>query len=221
MSTHQSRTTTRRLVGAGTNLVLIAATLLAVAFLAPSLMGYQRYVITGGSMTGTISKGSVVFERPVAVDDLEIGDVITYQPPSTSGIDSLVTHRIVQISDRGGQRTFRTQGDANPDIDPWSFSLVDDRQPVVKASVPYVGYAIIALADRDTRMLLIGVPAAVVAVIALFQLVAALTPRRTRRAEADVPNCGDLVDLLSPARGLELSSVDMDRSRPPARAGHR
>ena len=88
----------------------VLVTLLGVAFLVPSLLGYQRYVITGTSMTGTIDLGSVAFERVVPVADLEVGDVITYQPPAESGLDHLVTHRIVAI--KGD--TFRTQGDAVP-----------------------------------------------------------------------------------------------------------
>lgn len=164
-----ARHTARSLV----NLSLVAVTLACAVYLVPSLLGYERYVITGGSMTGSIDKGSVAFEKPVPVADLAVGDVITYLPPADSGVTNLVTHRIVEMDADG--TTLRTQGDANAEVDPWTFSLTADTQPVEQFSVPYVGYAFIALADRGTRMLAIGGPAALVALLSLVELGRTLT----------------------------------------------
>jgi signal peptidase len=155
-------------------LAAVVVVLAGAAWILPSALGYDRYVITGGSMSGTFEKGSVVFTRPVKEEDLEVGDVVTYVPPADSGVTTLVTHRIHDIRTRNGVPSFRTQGDANADPDPWRFSLDADTQPVVSFHVPVVGHALIALADRDTRVLLIGIPAGVVALIALAQLVRAL-----------------------------------------------
>jgi signal peptidase len=152
---------------------------LALGFILPALFGLQRYVITGGSMTGTYDLGSVVFEENVPVDDLQVGDVITYVPPAESGITTLVTHRIVE---RHGD-TFRTKGDANPQVDPWTFELTAATQNRVRFDVPYVGYAFIALGDRATRMAVIGLPALIIALYSLVELVGAL--RRKPEADAD------------------------------------
>ena len=46
-----------------------AALILALAVLVPALLGFQRYVITSGSMTGTYDRGSLVFDQRRA--DLE------------------------------------------------------------------------------------------------------------------------------------------------------
>ena len=160
----------RRPVDHLVSLACALVTLLGVAFLVPSLLGYQRYVITGTSMTGSIDLGSIAFEEVVPVADLEVGDVITYQPPAGAGIDQLVTHRIVDIDGR----TFRTKGDAVPQRDPWTFELVEADQPRVAFAVPYVGYAFLALADRSIRMAVISVPAGLVFLVALRQLVQGL-----------------------------------------------
>ena len=47
--------------------ILLAGTALifALAVLVPALLGYQRYVITSGSMTGTYDRGSLVFDKVV------------------------------------------------------------------------------------------------------------------------------------------------------------
>jgi signal peptidase len=164
------------------NVLCVAATVVALLFIAPSALGLSRYVITGGSMSGSIERGAVVLAETVPVSQLAVGDVITYVPPADSGISTLVTHRIVSIDGS----TFRTQGDANPDVDPWTFELTSSVQARVVADVPYVGWAFIALADRTTRMVVIGVPAALIALLSLRDLAGGLRDRRRSRAGAVV-----------------------------------
>lgn len=154
-------------------LLCLLVTLVGVAMLVPSLLGYERYVITGTSMTGTIALGSVVFDKVVPVSELQVGDVITYGPPADAGVEGLVTHRIIAI--RGTE--FRTQGDAVPDPDPWTFQLTAPDQPRVSFTVPYVGYAFIALGDREVRMAVISLPAALIFLMAFRQLVQGLRQR--------------------------------------------
>ena len=138
---------------------------LAGLMLLPGLLGYQRYVITSGSMTGTYDRGSIVFDDVVPVSDLRVGDAITYTPPPGSGPSGRITHRIVWIgSDQFGRRALRTQGDANESADPWTFTIDGPTQARVAFHVPYVGYVLSALAIRQARMLLIGLPALLIAV---------------------------------------------------------
>lgn len=179
---HRDRSRGARARGLLVNLAVGLTMLAALGFLLPSLMGLQRYVIMGGSMEGTYDLGSVIFSEVVPVEDLEVGDVITYVPPAESGISTLVTHRIVEIDGDD----FRTQGDANADVDPWTFQLTAATQPRTVAHVPYVGYAFMALSDRGTRMALIGLPAALIALWSLVELVRALRPQRDRRDDDQV-----------------------------------
>src|SRR3954463_16486452 len=166
------------------NLGLAALFLGSVAFLLPSLLGYDRYVITSGSMTGTFDIGSIVFDKPVPVTDLAVGDVITYQPPEDSGIPHLVTHRIISIRRSATSGTvFRTQGDANSQRDPWKFQLDRPEQAKVQFGVPYAGYLFLALADRHTRMLFIGIPAGLIALLSLVEVAKALRSEGGGRTE--------------------------------------
>ncbi|WP_110240831.1 signal peptidase I [Nocardioides gilvus] len=176
---------TRRVTRAVTTLLLIGVTLACAAYIAPGLFGYERYVITGGSMSGTFEKGSLAFEKQVPVADLAVGDVITYLPPPDSGVSTLVTHRITAIEPgRTGAGVITTQGDANPDPDPWEFSLTSATQPVVVQTVPLVGHVFIALANPQVRMAAIGLPAALIALLALRDLLLAVRPRRTPQQTA-------------------------------------
>lgn len=153
------------------NLGLGLVILVAAGFVIPGLIGFERYVIVGGSMSGSFERGSVAFEKLTPVSELEVGDVITYQPPAESGLTTLVTHRIVSVKEtRDGQHLFRTKGDANDKADPWQFSLPEGTQPRVEFTVPFVGHAFMAIADRETRMLLVGVPAGLVCLLGLADL---------------------------------------------------
>ena len=96
---------------------------------------------------------------------------------------TLVTHRIIGISRlESGAREFQTQGDANPGPDPWKFQLVSGDQPVVQHSVPMAGWIFIGLADHQTRVIAIGIPAGLVALWSLVEIGRAL-----RRDDEDEP----------------------------------
>jgi signal peptidase I len=173
--------------------IVAAGLCLAATMLVPPLLGLQRYVVTGGSMDGTYDRGSIVFDEEVAVADLKVGDVITYRPPSEVGIEGLVTHRIVSIRDRGAQGPFfKTKGDANESVDPWRFTLDQPTQAKVAFHVPYLGYALGALSIREVRILVIGLPALLIAVALMARLWReAGAEASARRETANATSTGD------------------------------
>ncbi|HWM11994.1 MAG TPA: signal peptidase I [Solirubrobacteraceae bacterium] len=146
---------------------LLAGVALALLVLLPAVLGWERYVIVSGSMTGSYDRGSLVLAEVVPVGELAVGDVITYLPPAG---DHLVTHRIASIGrDATGARVFRTKGDANQVADPWTFRLDQPTQARARVGVPYAGHVLSALSRRDVRMGAVALPALL---IALFSLVA-------------------------------------------------
>jgi signal peptidase I len=145
-----------------------AALALGLCVLVPALLGFQRYVITSGSMTGTYDRGSLVFDRVVATSSLREGDVITFRPPGQTG---LVTHRILSVRSVRGQRVLRTKGDANREPDLWGpFALHGSKHARVAFHIPYVGYVLGALNERRVRMVVIGLPALLIALATLAGL---------------------------------------------------
>jgi signal peptidase I len=176
-----------RWLGAGATVLCLV---LAAILLIPAALGYQRYVIVSGSMTGTYDRGSIVFDREVPVSDLKVGDPITYAPPPGASPEKLVTHRIIWIGrNKGGEEIFRTKGDANSTADPWTFALDKPSQAKVAFSVPYVGYALAALSIPTVRMLAIGIPAVVVAFLILAGIWRDAGEEARRRADsASIPS---------------------------------
>lgn len=162
------------------NIACVAILLISAALLVPGFFGYERYVITGGSMSGAFEPGAVVFTRAVPVEELRVDDVITYQPPPDSGVEGLVTHRIAEIEDDPEQGLlFTTKGDANDTEDPWQFRIEDATQPRVELAVDHLGWPLIWIANPTTRMILIGVPAAIIFLLAAREAVTAVRRPKT------------------------------------------
>jgi signal peptidase I len=159
---------------------LLAGVLVALLVLLPAVLGWERYAIVSGSMTGSYDRGSLVLAEVAPVEDLRVGDVITYQPPAG---DHLITHRIAWIGrDDAGQRIFRTRGDANPVSDPWTFRLGQPTQARVCFGIPYAGHALAALGRSDVRTAVITLPALLLAALSLAALWRRLGVEAERRA---------------------------------------
>lgn len=169
-------------------LKIVSAVLLAVVVAlgialigVPKATGSVPLTVLTGSMSPTYDPGSVVIVRPVDVDDLQIGDVITFQ--EKSGDPTVVTHRIIGIGFGGdGGRTFTTQGDANNAADPTPVT-----EPQVRGrvwySVPYVGYAVNAF-DADMRATLVKALAGALLLYGGYLIAAGVRDHRRRRPAA-------------------------------------
>ena len=144
---------------------------LGAVMVVPAVLGFERYVVTGDSMTGSFDRGSVVLAEVVPVADLRTGDVITFVPPPGEGPSGRVTHRIASIQPGPeGAVVVQTKGDANATIDPWLAQLDGPEQARAVVGIPYIGYVLGALGVREVRMLVIGLPALLVALVILARL---------------------------------------------------
>ena len=157
-----------RVAGGLGRAVLALACLVMLATLVPALLGYERYVVVGSSMEPTIHRGSLIYDEVVPTEQLEVGDVITYVPPGSS---APTTHRIAR-AERGadGRRVFRTKGDNNAAEDLHPFTLDRPTQTRVAFAVPHAGHLFMFLASREARMLLLALPALLLALVALARL---------------------------------------------------
>lgn len=130
-----------------------AALLLGLSF-APTLFGYESFVVTSGSMGRANPVGSVAVTRMVDVRAIKAGDVISFQTESSSRI----THRVVAVAEEQGQRMFTTKGDANPFPDPEPLRLASGKVARVEWSVPYAGYLVRYARTPFGGVLLFAVP---------------------------------------------------------------
>lgn len=145
----------------------------SVLVLLPIGLGLDRYVLSGSSMAGGLDRGSVLFERQVPVSDLRVGDVITYRPPASAGVDGMVTHRVVET----GRNGIVTKGDALDHRDPWRYRPDGSTVSRVDLALPWIGYAYLVLFRPG--------PWPVLAVALAVLLLTVVGRRRTRHDAAD------------------------------------
>lgn len=154
--------------------ILVAAVAVFGVIAVPQLVGAEHsYVVLSDSMTPTFSAGSVVMVNEAPAGQVEEGDIITYNPPSgasndAEGVDR-VTHRVVGVVEQDGQRAFRTKGDANEEPDS-QLVRPDDLIGVVMFSIPAVGYVVQFANSGNGILLLVVVPAILLALNEIWEL---------------------------------------------------
>jgi signal peptidase len=86
---------------------------------APSVFGREVFVVRSGSMSPALETGDAVLVRLLdgdVVDEVGVGDVVTFHPTSSESI--LISHRIVAtLHNVNGDAFYVTKGDANASRD--------------------------------------------------------------------------------------------------------
>jgi signal peptidase len=128
-------------------------------------------------MQPLLEVGDVVVTKPIAARDVRVGDVITFPDEERR---ELVTHRVRAVSLAGERASIETRGDANDASEHWSVAS-DGRVGRVAYHLPLVGYALVWTHGRYARLLLIVIPALLLAALELRRI---WRPRETEVADA-------------------------------------
>ncbi|TCU85422.1 signal peptidase [Curtobacterium sp. PhB25] len=124
-------------LGLSTGLLLLVAALAVVLIVVPKATGSMPLTVLTQSMEPTLPPGTLLVVRPTAVDDIEVGDVVTYQ--IVSGQPAVISHRVTSVSSSSnGARTFVLKGDNNAKADPDPVAAAQIRG-VVWYSIPEIG----------------------------------------------------------------------------------
>lgn len=172
-------------LGLSTGLLLLVAALAVVLIVVPKATGSMPLTVLTQSMEPTLPPGTLLVVRPTPIDDIRVGDVVTYQ--IVSGQPAVVSHRVVSVSSSSnGERTFVLKGDNNAEADPAPVTAVQIRG-VVWYSVPEIG--IVNQVVNGSRSWLIPAVAGVLltygAVMMTAGFVSAARRRRAGTSRAD------------------------------------
>ena len=158
----------------GIGILLCIIGLALVLQVVPRLMGGASLTVLTGSMEPTLKPGDVIAVRAADPAEIDVGDIVTFQP--VSGDPTLVTHRVIGVGFNSiGGRTFTTQGDANGAAD----APIDGEQVngVYLYRVPYLGYGL-ALVGENAPLL-----ASIAGILLIgYAIFAFVRPRRRTRA---------------------------------------
>lgn len=130
--------------------LFVVLALIAVMIVVPKLGGATAYTVLTGSMRPDYPPGSLVVIRPIEVEQIQVGDVVTYQ--LVSGEPEVVTHRVVGIGTTlGGEQRFTLRGDANNVNDP--LVVPEQIRGNLWYSVPLLGFVNSALSGQQRTWL--------------------------------------------------------------------
>ena len=83
----------------------------------PQIMGYTALRITTGSMAPTYGIDTMVIVKETKASEIKEGDVISFYSTDPTLDGAVNTHRVVEVREENGVRTFVTKGDKNNVVD--------------------------------------------------------------------------------------------------------
>ena len=110
-------------------ILIVNCTLLVKSFVnkdaVPDFAGALPLIVLTDSMYPDIQSGDLIICQTIDAEDVEVGDVISFYDPASSG-SAVVTHQVIEILNEDGSLSFRTNGINNN---------TEDRLPVPAAKV--------------------------------------------------------------------------------------
>lgn len=156
-------------------LILVALAIVGLgAAVVPRVMGMQSYAIISGSMEPAYPTGTLVYAEPADGASLQPGDVAAFWRD-----EDVIVHRVEENNAEEGELI--TKGDANTDLDirPVPYQHVLGR---IVASVPFVGYFLMALGSTPGKLLL----GWILLMGAAFCIVGSVVNNLARRREQEI-----------------------------------
>jgi signal peptidase I len=163
--------------------VLGVAVVACVVFSVGTLTGrLLLQTVPTGSMEPTIPQGSAILVEHQNVEDVAVGDVLVFAAPETG---TMTVHRVVDIGEIDGARTFTTKGDNNPGPDPWNLKLEGQKVHKVTTVLPVLGTVLTKAGEPQTRLALMVIGGLLVVVAGLFAIWRRDERRREERRQGD------------------------------------
>ena len=167
----------------------LAVTLLIFATLSRnnpdmSLFGCRFYYVLTGSMEPDIKQGSLIVAKETPIDELKVGDVISFISSDPDIEGEINSHAIYSIDKNDeGIVEFTTKGSNNPEPD--DYKVYEDD---IKGKVIFDSHAIGSffefVSDRRVSFCLTVLPIAIIVVINLIDLFVIInTPDNKKREE--------------------------------------
>lgn len=148
-----------------------------------TLFGCRFYYVLTGSMEPDIRQGSLIVAKKTPLDELKVGDTISFisHDPSIEGM--INSHKIVAIEvNEEGKTEITTKGTANTIQDEYKVYPEDIKGKVVFKSY-FMGKAFKLLSNRTVSFCVTVLPIAVIVLINLIDLFVIIsTPENKQKA---------------------------------------
>jgi len=118
----------------------------------PDFFGIKPFMVATGSMEPAIYGGDLVVAKTVDPADLKVRDIISFKEG-----ESVITHRIIEMTEKNGEPVFITQGDANntEDGNPVTYAQVEG---IVLFKIRGLGNLSMFMQTQVGMIVFIGIP---------------------------------------------------------------
>jgi len=136
--------------------LIINMTLIAKSYLnkdeVPSVGGALPLIVLTDSMHPVIESGDLIICRTESPENIQVGDIISFFDPAGNGT-SIVTHRVLEITEENGTLAWRTKGDNNNTED--RLLVTEDKLVAIYKGTRLPGFGNVALFMQTTPGLLV------------------------------------------------------------------
>jgi signal peptidase len=165
-------------VGLSAGLLLVVVALAVVLVVVPKATGSTPLTVLTSSMEPSLPPGTLLVVRPTPVEEIRVGDVMTYQ--IESGRPEVISHRVTEIvSSSDGTTSFITKGDNNDAPDDEAVLPVQVKG-TLWYSVPLLGFVNQAV-NGQARAWIVPLLAVALFGYAGYMIVSGLVAHRSER----------------------------------------
>ena len=120
----------------------------------PNVAGTLPLIVLTDSMYPVIESGDLIICHTEEPENIQVGDVIAFFDPAGNG-SSIVTHRVVEVTEQDGKIAWRTKGDNNNSED--RLLVPADKLVAVYHDTRLAGFGNVALFMQTTPGLIVCV----------------------------------------------------------------
>ena len=163
----------------------------------PSLGGYLPLIVLTDSMYPEIHGGDLIICHKGEPEEVQEGDIIAYFDPAGNGT-TIVSHRVVKVTEKDGEISYITKGDANNTEDMFPVTE-DDLVGVYIKRIPGVGN--VAMFMQSTTGLIVCVLLPIILLVA-YDII--------RRRKYDKKKQDDMAELMAELQALKEKQNEKD-----------
>ena len=120
----------------------------------PNVAGTLPLIVLTDSMYPVIESGDLIICHTAEPEEIAVGDVIAFFDPAGNG-SSIVTHRVIEVTEQNGAPAWRTKGDNNNTED--RLAVPADKLVAVYEGTRLAGFGNVALFMQTTPGLILCV----------------------------------------------------------------
>ena len=187
-------------------ILIINCTLIIKSFTSeevPSVAGKLPLIVLTDSMYPVIQSGDLIICSTAQPEEIETGDVIAFFDPAGNGT-TIVTHRVLEVTELDGKTAWRTKGDNNNTED--RLLVTGEKLVAVYEGTRLAGFGNVALFMQTTPGLIVCVVCPILLLVGYDMI------RRRMYEKANKQDTDQLLAELEELRRLKAEKENQEQN---------